>query len=99
MRCAACDEGRFLYSRGFCGKVTNYLQNVFPMFLFDTSMLIYIFFSIYMYCMVFGTVSKIKIRKVSDTASSTMLQKISCSVKDLELQNDLKKCVTIFKVM
>ena len=43
-----------------------------------------------MYCMVFVTVSKIKIRKVSDTASSTMLQKISCSVKDLKLQNDLK---------
>ena len=52
-----------------------------------------------MYCMVFVTVCKIKIRKVSDTASSTMLQKISCSVKDLVLQNDLKNAVTIFKVM
>ena len=52
-----------------------------------------------MYCMVFVTVSKIKIPKISDTASSTMLQKISCSVKDLELQNDLKNSVTIFKVM
>ena len=54
-----------------------------------------------MYCMVFVTVSKIhvKIRKISDTASFTVLQKISCSVKDLELQNDLKNAVTIFKVM
>ena len=52
-----------------------------------------------MYSMVFVTVSKIKIPKISDTASSTMLQKISCSVKDLELQNDLKNAVTIFKVM
>ena len=55
MRCAACDEGRFLYSRGFCGKVTNYLQKVFlmflfdisKMFLFDISMLIYIFFNLH----------------------------------------------------
>ena len=52
-----------------------------------------------MYCMVFVTVCKITILKVSDTASSTMLQKISCSVKDLVLQNDLKNAVTIFKVM
>ena len=51
-----------------------------------------------MYCMVFVTVSKIKIRKISDTASSTMLQKISCSVKDLEIQNDLQNYVTIFKL-
>ena len=47
MRCAACDEGRFLYSRGSCGKVTNYLQKVFLMFLFDTSTLIYIFFNLH----------------------------------------------------
>ena len=52
-----------------------------------------------MYCMAFVTVCKIKIGKVSDTASSTMLQKISCSVKDLILQNDLKNVVPIFKVM
>ena len=52
-----------------------------------------------MYCTVLVTVSKIKIRKVSDTASSTMLQKIACSVKELELQNDLKNAVIIFKVM
>ena len=52
-----------------------------------------------MYCMVFVAVSKIKIRKISDTASSTMLQKTSCLVKHLELQNDLKNSVTIFKVM
>ena len=49
-----------------------------------------------MYCMVFVTVCKIK---VSDSASSTMLQKISCSVKDFVLQNDLKNAVTVFKVM
>ena len=52
-----------------------------------------------MYCMVFVTVCKIKTLKVSDSASSTMLQKISCSAKDFVLQNDLKNAVTVFKVM
>ena len=64
-------RGGFYIVEVFVERLQIICKKVFLMFLFDTSMLIYIF-SIYMYCMVFVTVSKIKIRKVSDTASSTV---------------------------